>query len=179
MARFGQRWCERLIGVMGTLDGDLLGTFIDMSQSHAPCDTTLVVACVSTLERWNGFRGAWQEALAPFGRNVFHTTQYVAGITTGRGPYGRLKKDAKRRRAFERRLTRIVRAHVIVNVLEAIPEQDHRAMASYLRAREPVQADSYYFCLSMCLLRIQVPVRPAARGSAALQFRADDGRQEE
>jgi hypothetical protein len=127
-----------------------------MSQSQAPCDVTVVVACLSTMEKWDQFRGTWAAALKPFGTTVLHTTEYVGGITTGTGPYGLLKKDTRRRKMFERRLTRIVHDHVLANVLEAVPEQDHRALIPHLRDRKPVHSDSYYFCLQGCLLRIQL-----------------------
>src|SRR5207249_693891 len=109
-----------------------------------PRDVSLVVACVSTVERWLEFKKAWQKAL-PRGIAVFHTSEWAQG-ERGFGPYAKLTRRA--RRDLWRKLHYLVRRHVMLSVVEAVPGDYYRASIDRWRGKtSSVFTDPYIFCM--------------------------------
>lgn len=134
----------------------MLAAYFDESMSHNPSDIVLVAGCVSTGEKWLAFQRAWERELRPLGITVFHATDWEQGVR-GVGPLKRLKDLTERERnAKERKLRWILSEHVLLTVVQAVPDLLYRQIiVPRLQAEANIYDDSYNFCLFACLKLIR------------------------
>lgn len=135
----------------------------DESEAQNPRDVYTVASCLSTCERWEAFRRAWQKALGP--GVIFHATEWEHGKKYGTGPFAHLHAlKPSEVRARERRLRWIIAEHCLFAVASSGAGTPVVARwADVLAVHDDPYIDQMFICLAVMHFtkdRTRPPVLP-------------------
>jgi len=144
----------------------VLGMFkacMDESGTDAASPIASVAGWIATLEDWAGFERQWLEALGDYGVTYFHMKEFAHST----GQFKDWKGNENRRKAFLKRLTKIVDRWSTFGIWVRVPKDEYRACLS--EDEQSDMGDPYLFCL-YTVITFLVPKWPALWRDAKLTF---------